>query len=73
MKTGDVVRGILDDNPEESENEDEAETQAEENPTDVGKCPDNYMPVNLLAFVLHGPPSDEPIAAWNEIMQVGAS
>ena len=79
MKTGDVVRGILDDNPEESENENE-NGEAEENPTvlcdaagnDVGKCPENYMPVNLLAFVLYGPPSDEPIAAWNDIMAVGA-
>ena len=78
MKTGDVVKGIVDDNQDESENENE-NGEAEENATVLCDaagndklCPANYVPVNLLAFVLHGPPSDEPIAAWNELMQVGS-
>ena len=53
---------------EDEENEDDNEGTQEEtsipNSSTEKTAPDNYVPVHLLAFVLLGPPSDEPAPAW---------
>ena len=56
---------------DDEDNEDDNEGTQEETETIIPtlstekKAPDSYVPVHLLAFVLLGPPSDEPAALWN--------
>lgn len=55
------------DDADDEDNDDDNEGTQEETETVIETmiAPENYVPVYLLAFVLLGPPSDEPAPQWN--------